>query len=404
MSIFHNDAGELVRGRDPLFPPEAGSDPRNVRFVTFAVLHKNVELRCLEEFSADNVRCWDDVYRLMGPGLYRAFGKDEHHRLVAVYPPRDGDWIEIGARPEPRRFPDGDLRSSLAAFMPPPLDARSRATSDRCDLGDRRRGRPPELIAADTEAIRAMTAVIRSETARIEAATEALTAALAASSDAAPIAMSKADLREVLTALYSPLPSMAEPARTVAEIVKCIKESSSTSEPASLLAEITRIIEAAPTVLGEHTAVCEPTTPIPDEAGASNGLPKWADKPHPIFPHGGTTEPPDIRSVRFIRLREDGAIIAACPNAFAAGEIRDWKDVMGLLGAGFYRAIGVDANGRLVAEYPRTEAGWLVVVPWAEPSIHKQGPWTNAILAVMPALSKRHGEPNRGGNRSGEPN
>jgi hypothetical protein len=43
-----------------------------------------------------------------------------------------------------------------------------------------------------------------------------------------------------------------------------------------------------------------------------------------------------------------------------------------------------------------------MVAPWAEPSIHKDGPWTNAFVAVMAALSKRAVEPNRGGNRSGD--
>jgi hypothetical protein len=350
MSTFDNDAGEFrIRGRVPLFPHDAGSDPRSIRFVTFAVLHKNVEFCCREEFAADEVRCWDDVYRLMGPGLYRALGKDEHHRVVAVYPPREVGWVEIRAGLEPCRFPSEDQRSSVAVFVPHPLDARS--------------------VAA---------AVSRSETARIEMATKELTAALAALRDGAPIALGKADmelLRRAQTALSS-----SDLVGALAETVLSVTESSSTSEPASTFAELTRLMNEVQSIIGEQKAIREPTPPTPDEARTSNGLPKSADKPHPLFPQGGI-EHRGIRRITFLKLGLDGAI-EECPNQFAPGEIRDWAAVRTLLGVGCYRAIARDADGCIVAEYPSSEAGWMMVAPW-EAQVHKPGAWTNALVLAL---------------------
>jgi hypothetical protein len=113
----------------------------------------------------------------------------------------------------------------------------------------------------------------------------------------------------------------------------------------------------------------------------------WGDKPYPLFPcDNGEAERQDIQFVTFRRLRKDHTI--EIPEAldfkFAVG---DWRDVLMWLGAGIYQAIGFDAHHRVVAEYPRSERGWLLVCPAQEPHI------CSIIHNPPPAVEALHPSP-----------
>jgi hypothetical protein len=120
-------AGEIrLRGRDPLFPYDASAEHRSIRFVTFRVLHKDGEFVYPEDFDADRMRCWDDVERLLGPGMYRAFGKDEHRRVVTMYPSPDVGWVVILPEQEPCLRPAATT-ARVSSFLRRPFPRRLRA-------------------------------------------------------------------------------------------------------------------------------------------------------------------------------------------------------------------------------------------------------------------------------------
>lgn len=149
MSTLSNDAGaHRLCGPEPLFPHDAVPEHANIRVVRFCERRTDGQLLRPDHLDANKMRCWDDVKRVLGPGLYRAVGMDEQGRVVAMSPAQDG-WVAIVPGAEPFMMPDSAIVvPAPAAAAPPPMDSTMRA-----------------WFEADTERVRATTEYIRRQSA-----------------------------------------------------------------------------------------------------------------------------------------------------------------------------------------------------------------------------------------------
>src|SRR5262249_29657775 len=86
----------------PLFPREdGGPETRDIRYVCFLRRREgDSPKRSPDEFPADEVKSWAQVYQWWGGGSYRAVGKDKNHAFLCHYP-NGRDWVEMEGESKP---------------------------------------------------------------------------------------------------------------------------------------------------------------------------------------------------------------------------------------------------------------------------------------------------------------
>ena len=90
-------AGEPPGGYAPhsLFPMEDdGPEHRDIQFISFRRRQSDGQVDHLaEDIPASEIATWADVVEPWGGGEYKAIGKNKHHRIVAWYPEKKGEFM-----------------------------------------------------------------------------------------------------------------------------------------------------------------------------------------------------------------------------------------------------------------------------------------------------------------------
>jgi hypothetical protein len=101
----------------PLFPrDDDGPEERDICYVTFR--RKRTDGRvdnCPEDIPAGEIQSWADVTGPWGGGEYKAIGKDRRHRIVAWYPPKNGEWLLFDQESKPFTLRNGHRYSPAVA-------------------------------------------------------------------------------------------------------------------------------------------------------------------------------------------------------------------------------------------------------------------------------------------------
>jgi hypothetical protein len=103
----------------PLFPREDGSpETRDIRYVSFLRKRDGDSPKFApEEFPADEVKSWAQVYGWWGAGAYRAVAKDKNHAFICHYP-NGRDWVEFEGESKPFVPVRGPTAGGFAAHPP----------------------------------------------------------------------------------------------------------------------------------------------------------------------------------------------------------------------------------------------------------------------------------------------
>jgi len=98
--ITAKSAGHFVS--HPLFPRDDGQpETRDIRYVSFQRRREGDSPKFApEEFAADDVVSWAQVYEWWGGGHYKAVGKNKNHSIICFYPP-DREWVEMEGESKP---------------------------------------------------------------------------------------------------------------------------------------------------------------------------------------------------------------------------------------------------------------------------------------------------------------
>lgn len=107
----------------PLFPrDDDGPEERDIQFVTFRRRRSDGRIdNCPEDIPAGEINSWADVVGPWGGGEYKAIGKNKFHRIVAYFPPQNGEWMLFDSESKPFTLRNGArYRNSPPVAAPAP--------------------------------------------------------------------------------------------------------------------------------------------------------------------------------------------------------------------------------------------------------------------------------------------
>lgn len=235
----------------PLFPRDDDApEDRDICYVTFRRKRSDGRVdNCPEDIPAGEIQSWADVTGPWGGGEYKVIGKDRRHRIVAWYPPKNGEWLLFDQESRPFTLRNGHRYSPAVAPPAPPA-----AAPPAPPPAPPTPPAPPGPSPTETlmlEVLRELRAQ-RQNPAPAPPAPPAPTSA--ASSDAVLIAMINAQgemARAALTAALSQRPT--EGSGTAVELLKVMREWAPQGQPQAQASMSER--------LGEYKQIRELTTP-----------------------------------------------------------------------------------------------------------------------------------------------